>query len=85
VNFDAQHSDGSGANNLHVSVRSDAHTALAREIAADSAVLLKNVGQALPLKATAGRRVAIVGKDALLPNLNCGDSNECDDGTMTIG
>ncbi|KAJ6537760.1 glycoside hydrolase superfamily [Mycena capillaripes] len=87
VNFDAQHSDGSGALNLNVSVRSAAHTALAREIAANSAVLLKNTAGApgLPLSTAAIKRVAIIGKDALLPNLNCGDSNECDDGTMTIG
>ncbi|KAK7038385.1 glycoside hydrolase family 3 protein [Favolaschia claudopus] len=87
VNFDAQHSDGSGPNNLDVSVRSVAHTALAREIAANSAVLLKNEADALPLKSAgmSGKRVAIIGKDALMLNLNCGDSNECDDGTMTIG
>ncbi|KAJ7465974.1 glycoside hydrolase family 3 protein [Mycena latifolia] len=87
VNFDAQHSDGSGPLNLNVSVRSAAHTALAREIAAASAVLLKNTQGApgLPLSASAIKHAAIVGQDALLPNLNCGDSNECDDGTMTIG
>ncbi|KAF7364152.1 Glycoside hydrolase family 3 protein [Mycena sanguinolenta] len=49
VNFDAQHSDGSGSLNLNVS------------------------------------HVAIIGLDAIIPNLNCGDSNQCDDGTMTIG
>ncbi|KAJ6533421.1 glycoside hydrolase family 3 protein [Mycena vulgaris] len=87
VNYDAQHSDGSGPLNLNVSVRSAAHTALSREIAADSVVLLKNTAGApgLPLSTSAIKSVAIIGKDALLPNLNCGDSNECDDGTMTIG
>ncbi|KAJ7627784.1 glycoside hydrolase family 3 protein [Mycena polygramma] len=89
VNFDAQHSDGSGPLNLNVSVRSAAHTALSREIAANSAVLLKNENAAgkpgLPLNAATLKRAAIIGKDALLPNLNCGDSNQCDDGTMTIG
>ncbi|KAJ7138264.1 glycoside hydrolase family 3 protein [Mycena epipterygia] len=85
VNFDAQHSDGSGSLNLNVSVRSAAHTALAREIAADSIVLLKNTAGTLPLSAAAVKSAAIIGMDALLPNLNCGDSNECDDGTMTIG
>ncbi|KAJ7059706.1 glycoside hydrolase family 3 protein [Mycena amicta] len=85
VNFDAQHSDGSGPLNLNVSVRSAAHTALAREIAADSVVLLKNLPRGLPLNVAAFKTAAIVGKDALLPNLNCGDSNQCDDGTMTIG
>ncbi|KAJ7114672.1 glycoside hydrolase family 3 protein [Mycena crocata] len=87
VNFDAQHSDGSGPLNLNIDVRSAAHTALAREIAAASAVLLKNTPGApgLPLTASALKTVAIIGKDALLPNLNCGDSNQCDDGTMTIG
>ncbi|KAJ7028340.1 glycoside hydrolase family 3 protein [Mycena alexandri] len=87
VNFDAQHSDGSGPLNLNVSVRSAAHTALSREIAAASAVLLKNTAGApgLPLNTAALKRVAIIGQDALIPNLNCGDSNQCDDGTMTIG
>ncbi|KAJ7165726.1 hypothetical protein C8R46DRAFT_859461, partial [Mycena filopes] len=52
-------------------------------IAAASAVLLKNNPSTLPLSAPAlkGRRVT----NALIPNLNCGDSNECDDGPMTIG
>ncbi|KAJ7926272.1 glycoside hydrolase family 3 protein [Mycena leptocephala] len=87
VNFDAQHSDGSGTNNLNIVVRSDAHTALSREIAAASAVLLKNTAGApgLPLNTAAIKRVAIIGKDALIPNLDCGDLNECDDGTMEIG
>ncbi|KAJ7728884.1 glycoside hydrolase family 3 protein [Mycena metata] len=87
VNFNAQHSDGSGSLNLNVSVRSDAHTALSREIAAASAVLLKNTAGApgLPLNNAALKRVAIIGQDALIPNLNCGDSNQCNDGTVTIG
>ncbi|KAJ7205541.1 glycoside hydrolase family 3 protein [Mycena pura] len=87
VNFDAQRPDGTGPRNLNVSVRSANHTALAREIAAASAVLLKNSAgsRGLPLNASALTRVAIVGKDARLPNLNCGVSNQCNDGTMAIG
>ncbi|KAJ7489647.1 glycoside hydrolase family 3 protein [Mycena galericulata] len=87
VNFDAQHSDGSGPLNSNVSVRSTAHTALAREIASASVVLLKNSQglRGLPLAPSAIKSVAIIGTDALLPNLDCGDLNECDDGTMTIG
>lgn len=90
VNFDAQHSDGSGPLNLGVSVRSAAHTALAREIAAKSAVLLKNSRTAasargLPLALAGIKSLAVVGKDALMPNLSCNDLNECNDGTMVIG
>ncbi|KAJ7473766.1 glycoside hydrolase family 3 protein [Mycena galericulata] len=85
VNFNAQESDGSGSLNLNVSVRSDNHTALAREIAGASAVLLKNKPGTLPLKAAAIKSVAIIGLDAIIPNLDCGDLNECDDGTMIIG
>ncbi|KAJ6596344.1 glycoside hydrolase family 3 protein [Mycena vulgaris] len=97
VNFDAQHSDGSGTLNLGVSVRSAAHTALVREIGTASAVLLKNnrtttTGAAsgvtvrgLPIAAARIKSMAVVGKDALLPNLDCNDLNECNDGTMSIG
>ncbi|KAJ7740439.1 glycoside hydrolase family 3 protein [Mycena maculata] len=85
VNFNAQESDGSGSLNLNVSVRSANHTALAREIAGASAVLLKNTAGALPLKPAAIKSLAIIGLDALIPNLDCGDLNECDDGTMVIG
>lgn len=94
VNFDAQKSDGSGPRNLNVNVRSDAHTALAREIAAASSVLLKNTPtvlsdgtrvRGLPLVKGVAKNVAIIGKDALIPNLNCDDLNECNDGTMVIG
>jgi beta-glucosidase len=97
VNFDAQHSDGSGSLNLHVDVRSAAHTALVREIGGASAVLLKNnrttttgtatgvTTRGLPLAAARIKTMAVVGQDALLPNLSCNDLNECNDGTMSIG
>ncbi|KAJ6533409.1 glycoside hydrolase family 3 C-terminal domain-containing protein [Mycena vulgaris] len=37
-----------------------------------------------PLSTPAIKTMGIIGKDALFPNLDCGDSNECDDGTMPI-
>ncbi|KAG6883483.1 hypothetical protein C0993_005919 [Termitomyces sp. T159_Od127] len=97
VNFDAQRPDGSGPRNLNVTVRSDAHTALVREIASASAVLLKNnrttttgtpsgtTIRGLPLAASRIKTIAVIGRDAKLPNLNCNDLNECNDGTMSIG
>ncbi|KAJ7033558.1 glycoside hydrolase family 3 protein [Mycena alexandri] len=97
VNFDAQHSDGSGSLNLGVSVRSAAHTALVREIGGASAVLLKNnrttttgtasgvTTRGLPIAVARIKTMAVIGKDALLPNLSCNDLNECNDGTMSIG
>lgn len=97
MNFDAQHSDGSGSLNLGVSVRSAAHTALVREIGGASAVLLKNnrttttgtasgvTTRGLPIAVARIKTMAVIGKDALLPNLSCNDLNECNDGTMSIG
>jgi beta-glucosidase len=85
VNFDSQHPDGSGSNNLGVSVRSAAHTALAREIAAASAVLLKNTpstSRGLPLASPS--TIAVVGQDAKMPTPDC-NLNECNDGTVVIG
>lgn len=86
-NFDAQHPDGTGTLNLNVNVRSDAHTAIAREVAAASVVLLKNKG-ILPLKSSgtgAGfGSAAIIGKDAAMPKDGC-YLNECNDGVMVVG
>jgi beta-glucosidase len=85
VNFDSQHPDGSGPLNLNVSVRSAAHTALAREIAAASAVLLKNTAsetRGLPLGSP--KTIAVIGQDAKMPTSDC-YLNECNDGTMVIG
>lgn len=95
VNFDAQKSDGSGPLNRNINVRSDAHTALNRDIAAASHVMLKNskrnagVGagsKMLPLSNTGAgvKTVAVIGQDAKMPKVGC-DLNECNDGVMVIG
>lgn len=85
-----QHSDGSGPLNEHVNVRSDNHTALVREIGCASTVLIKNNRTAetvrgLPLDMERIKSLAVIGMDAKMPNIDCGDLNECNDGVMTIG
>lgn len=94
VNFDAQRIDGSGPRNLGVNARSAAHTALAKEIAAASSVLLKNtpvrdssgtIIRGLPAVRGVAKTVAIIGQDANMPNRKCGELNECNDGTMVVG
>ncbi|KAH6919134.1 beta-glucosidase [Coprinopsis sp. MPI-PUGE-AT-0042] len=97
TNFDAQKRDGSGSKNLRVNVRSNEHTSLAREIASASAVLLKNsrstttgnpsgvTTRGLPVAAERIKSIAVVGQDAKMPNLNCNELNECNDGTMSVG
>ncbi|KJA21128.1 glycoside hydrolase family 3 protein [Hypholoma sublateritium FD-334 SS-4] len=94
TNFNAQNEDPSNSLNLNINVRSDAHTAVAHEIAAASAVLLKNnrtvnaagaTTRGLPAVKGTAKTIAIIGQDALLPNLNCGELNECNDGTMSVG
>ncbi|KAF9557186.1 glycoside hydrolase family 3 protein [Agrocybe pediades] len=94
TNFDAQKPDGSGSRNLRVNVRSDAHTALAKEIAMASSVLLKNnrtvnsqgsTVRGLPITKGVASSIAIVGQDAKMLNTNCNDLNECNDGTLTVG
>ena len=66
-------------------MRTAAHIALAREIAAASAVLLKN-NKSGPLGLPLGqpKTVAVIGQDAKMPTPNC-DLNKCNDGTMVIG
>ena len=77
-----------------MNARSAAHTALAKEIAAASSVLLKNtplrdssgtVIRGLPAVRGVAKTVAIIGQDAIMPNRNCGELNECNDGTMVAG
>jgi beta-glucosidase len=93
VSFDVQHPDGSGSLNLHVNVRTDTHTALAREIAAASHVLLKNAnstassatnGKRLPISSSFAGSVAIIGQDAAMPKDGC-SLNKCNEGVMVIG
>ncbi|KAG8692221.1 hypothetical protein FRC09_011385 [Ceratobasidium sp. 395] len=87
TNFDAQHPDGSGSLNLNVNVRTDAHTALVKEIASASAVLLKNsrtTSSSAGLPLAIPKTIAIVGQDAKKGPADC-KLNECNDGTMSIG
>ena len=77
---------------LNVNVRSNGHTALAREIASASAVLLTNNPSNLPNGGQRGlpmdfkklRSVAIIGQDANMPKKNCGELNECNEGVMVV-
>ncbi|KAJ4501109.1 glycoside hydrolase family 3 protein [Lentinula lateritia] len=97
INFNAQDPDGTDSLNLNVNVRTDAHTALVRQIGSASAVLLKNnrttsdgtatgtTIRGLPLSKDI-KTIAVVGQDAQQLNLDCGGGlNECNDGTMVIG
>ncbi|KAG8747394.1 hypothetical protein FRC10_001065 [Ceratobasidium sp. 414] len=87
TNFDAQHPDGSGSLNLNVNVRTDAHTALVKEIASASAVLLKNsrtASASVGLPLAIPKTIAIVGQDAKKGPTDC-KLNECNDGTMSVG
>ncbi|KAJ7833847.1 glycoside hydrolase superfamily [Mycena olivaceomarginata] len=72
--------------NAKVNVQAD-HFKLIREIGAASTVLLKNTGNALPLRVKTLKRIAIVGSDAG-PNPDgangCGDRG-CDQGTLAMG
>lgn len=83
TNFDSQNPDGSGLLNENVTVRSVAHTQLAREIAARSSVLLKNENGALPLKGTE-RTMAVIGLDVNPPQNGC-DLDACDGGVVVCG
>ncbi|CAE6386266.1 unnamed protein product [Rhizoctonia solani] len=87
TNFDAQKPDGSGSLNSNVNVRTAEHTALVKEIASASAVLLKNSrtgtsGRGLPLDLP--KSIAIIGQDAKKGPTDCA-LNKCNDGTMSIG
>ncbi|CAE6428627.1 unnamed protein product [Rhizoctonia solani] len=87
TNFDAQKPDGSGSLNQNVNVRTAEHTALVKEIASASAVLLKNSrtgtsGRGLPLALP--KSIAIIGQDAKKGPTDC-RLNECNDGTMSVG
>ncbi|KAG8852172.1 hypothetical protein FRB91_006909 [Serendipita sp. 411] len=95
TNFDIQHMDGTGSLNLNVNVRTDEHTRLAREIAAKSAVLLKNAvtnggtgnssgAKGLPIKNGFKGSMAVIGQDAKMPKNGC-YLNECNEGVMVVG
>lgn len=59
--FDGQFKYSSGEAALDTNVTSDQHRAVARKTITDSAVLLKNANEALPLQAT-DKKIALVGK-----------------------
>ncbi|GJJ13771.1 hypothetical protein Clacol_008028 [Clathrus columnatus] len=82
-NYDSRNPDGGGPLNGNVTVRSEAHTQLVREIAAKSSVLLKNENGALPLKGTE-RSMAVIGLDVNPPQKGC-DLNACDGGVVVNG
>jgi len=86
-NYQTQDTDVNGVQaNFHVNAQDD-HAQLIRQIGGASAVLLKNVDNALPLNVKKHRRYAIFGNDAG-PNPDgpngCSDRG-CDQGTLAMG
>ncbi|KAI5778066.1 glycoside hydrolase family 3 protein [Geopyxis carbonaria] len=75
-----------GVVNQHVDVMSDAHSTLARKVAAESIALLKNDRSTLPLTRK-HRKIGVYGEDAILdaggPNV-CPDRG-CNKGTLASG
>ncbi|KAI7163723.1 thermostable beta-glucosidase, partial [Hortaea werneckii] len=70
--------------NQHVDVR-DHHAEVIRRVGANSIVMLKNTGQALPLKSP--KQLAVIGEDAgpsLFGPNGCPDRG-CDNGTLAMG
>ncbi len=53
-----------------------AHHAMARKVAGEGMVLLKNEGQALPLQEKRGRRIAIIGEFAQMPRYQGAGSSQ---------
>ncbi len=59
------------------------HKDIARAIARDGIVLLKNEAEALPLKSPAS--LAIIGQDAVVPKLSWCPQQACNKGTLAMG
>jgi beta-glucosidase-like glycosyl hydrolase len=73
-----------GQINFHVPANSSLHSTVARRVAAEGAVLLKNIGGALPL-GDGTKKVAVFGNDAGPIKKDCGDFGACEDGTLAVG
>jgi beta-glucosidase len=66
----------SNKGNLKTNVTSAAHNELARDIAAEGVVLLKNEGGVLPITATKDFKIAFIGKEATNPTVHGGGSGQ---------
>lgn len=69
-----------------VNVNTSAHAAVIRKMGADSAVLLKNVNNALPLSTSLGLKIGVFGTDSMMPTkINSPADGTWTDGTVSMG